>query len=73
MNNERLYNIFMDLIGKLSNEELLKLSHDLQEFVDNDEAFGNAREDVCGFDKEKELERLHKGEWIIWTYILTTF
>ena len=62
MDNERLYTVFMNLIGEFSNEELLKLAHDLQEFVDNDEAFGGAYEDVCGFDKERELERLHKGD-----------
>lgn len=36
---DKLYNIFMELIGKLSNEELLELSKGLKEYVENDRLF----------------------------------
>ena len=32
-----LYDTFMELIGKFSNEQLKKLGHDLIEYVENDE------------------------------------
>ena len=35
----KLYNIFMELVGKLSNEELLELSKALKEYVENDKLF----------------------------------
>lgn len=34
--NDKLYDIFMELIGKLSNEEIEKLAKDLTEYVEND-------------------------------------
>lgn len=36
---DKLYNIFMELVGKLSNEELLELSKALKEYVENDKLF----------------------------------
>lgn len=36
---DKLYNIFMELVGKLSNEELLELSKALKEYVENDRLF----------------------------------
>ena len=37
MKNEKLYNIFMDLIGRLSNDEIKRLIDNLQEYINNDE------------------------------------
>lgn len=34
---DKLYNIYMELVGKLSNQELNKLGYDLIEYVRNDE------------------------------------
>lgn len=34
--NNKLYNIFMELIGKLSNEEIKILIENLKEFIEND-------------------------------------
>lgn len=34
---KKLYDTFMELIGKFSNEELKKLGHDLIEYAENDE------------------------------------
>lgn len=36
---DKLYDIFMELVGKLSNEELLELSKALKEYVENDILF----------------------------------
>lgn len=36
MNNDRLYNTFMEIIGNFSNEEIEKLINSLQEYIDND-------------------------------------
>lgn len=36
MDNDRLYNKFMEIIGSFSNEEIEKLIKSLQEYIDND-------------------------------------
>ena len=36
---DKLYDIFMELVGNLSNEELLELSKSLKEYVENDKLF----------------------------------
>lgn len=36
---DKLYDIFMELVGNLSNEELLELSKALKEYVENDRLF----------------------------------
>lgn len=36
---DKLYDIFMELVGKLTNEELLELSKALKEYVENDKLF----------------------------------
>ena len=41
---ERLYDIFMDLIGKLSNEEIKTLIDSLEEYVENDKLFESEEE-----------------------------
>ena len=33
---DKLYDIFMELVGNLSNEEIEKLAKDLLEYVEND-------------------------------------
>ena len=37
MKSNKLYNMFMKIISEFSNEEILKLSEDLKEYVVNDE------------------------------------
>ena len=37
MNSNKLYNVFIKIISEFSNDEILKLSEDLKEYVINDE------------------------------------
>lgn len=39
VDSEKIYNIFMDLIGRLSNNEIRMLIDNLKEYVENDELF----------------------------------
>lgn len=36
ININKLYNLYMEAIGYLTNEEILKLAHDLIEYVEED-------------------------------------
>lgn len=41
---DKLYEIFMELVGNLTNEELLELSKSLKEYVENDKLFDKEEE-----------------------------
>lgn len=41
---DKLYDIFMELVGNLTNEELLELSKALKEYVENDRLFDKEEE-----------------------------
>ena len=39
IDSEKIYSLFMELIGKLSNDEIKMLIDNLKEYVENDELF----------------------------------
>lgn len=39
IDSDKLYNLFMELIGRLSNDEIKMLIDNLKEYVENDELF----------------------------------
>ena len=39
IDSDKIYDLFMDLIGRLSNDEIKMLIDNLKEYVENDELF----------------------------------
>ena len=39
IDSDKIYNLFMELIGRLSNDEIKMLIDNLKEYVENDELF----------------------------------